>query len=1037
MKTLLFMIFLCVSTAVGAQTYIVVDAKGTRVTVPDNTSAIQQKYDSLRRLPGSVQVQGLKNGIWYNAFIDSVSTGGGGAETDPIVRAVIGIIKSSGTTISSAIAGTDYGRIDSIRFINSGIIHNPTAAFALSGNTGVITQSLVSQVANTFLASPNGTVGTPTFRGIAVADVPILNQNTTGNATTATVLQTSRTINGVAFNGSSNIVITDATKLSKAGDIITGDISNTSTGYFQVAAGSTAQRPSTPSDGMRRYNNTLLRDEFYSNGAWRNHVRLAGDTLTGPIAATNLSGTNTGDQTNITGNAGTATNLTGLTTTVATLNNQSGTNTGDNATNTQYSGLVSNATHTGDVTGATALTLATVNANVGTFNSITVNAKGLVVAATNVGGTGTVTSVAKGYGILPDGTITTSGTVTADTNILLTKPVADAKYQTLPNLSLSINVPSIAFANRSSTLSIMTWSAYSPTLNLYVSVGAAATTASNVKTSTDGITWVDRAFPANYQATTVVWADKLNLFVVVGQAGNNTTVYTSSDGITWTATTCPSPGAGTGWNEMVYSLELNLLVAVSSSGVTNNIMTSSDGINWTLRTKPNTTGLYSITWAAQLGKFIAMSPVQATFSSPDGINWSIVSSATIGTITRKIEWSPQLNILVSVGQSSVIGYSTNGGASFTNQTIPNLGTQGDIQFVVWSKDYGFFMAVNAGQDSNHIIYSSDGKNWNIKRLPQANSNSNIIYASKTGVFVIAGFNSSSGNIMTNSLTTSYTETDPIVKAINGIVKSNGVTISAASSSTDYALPNSVNSNYTNDYRAANFVAGTNYVAPSGSIAGTASGSYIGTQTLTSGTTYTSSSGVTKIRIRMVGAGGGGGGVTGTASQAAAAGGGGSGSYLEKVIAVTPATAYTIAIGAAGTAGASTGTAGGTGGNTTIAIGATTYTTTGGLGGSPMLTGITLITSAGGASGANSTNGDVNTGGSGGFGGIRLSANASLSGNGASSQFGAGGLGVSSANSAGGIGKGFGAGGGGACNVGNSSQAGGVGLAGIIIIDEYK
>jgi hypothetical protein len=37
----------------------------------------------------------------------------------------------------------------------------------------------------------------------------------------------------------------------------------------------------------------------------------------------------------------------------------SGTNTGDNATNSQYSGLVSNATHTGDVTGATALTIKT------------------------------------------------------------------------------------------------------------------------------------------------------------------------------------------------------------------------------------------------------------------------------------------------------------------------------------------------------------------------------------------------------------------------------------------------------------------------------------------------------------------------------------------------------------------------------------------------------------------------------------------------------------------------------------------------------
>ena len=48
---------------------------------------------------------------------------------------------------------------------------------------------------------------------------------------------------------------------------------------------------------------------------------------------------------------------------------------------------VTNATHTGDVTGATALTLATVNANVGAFGSatqvatFTVNAKGLTTAA--------------------------------------------------------------------------------------------------------------------------------------------------------------------------------------------------------------------------------------------------------------------------------------------------------------------------------------------------------------------------------------------------------------------------------------------------------------------------------------------------------------------------------------------------------------------------------------------------------------------------------------------------------------------------------
>ena len=51
---------------------------------------------------------------------------------------------------------------------------------------------------------------------------------------------------------------------------------------------------------------------------------------------------------------------------------------------------VTNATHTGDVTGATALTLATVNGDVGSFTNadLTVNAKGLITAVSNGSGGG-------------------------------------------------------------------------------------------------------------------------------------------------------------------------------------------------------------------------------------------------------------------------------------------------------------------------------------------------------------------------------------------------------------------------------------------------------------------------------------------------------------------------------------------------------------------------------------------------------------------------------------------------------------------------
>lgn len=105
----------------------------------------------------------------------------------------------------------------------------------------------------------------------------------------------------------------------------------------------------------------------------------------------------------------------------------SGTNTGDNSANTLYSGLVTNATHSGDATGATALTLATVNANVGSFTNanITINGKGLITAAsTGSGGGGGITFsaiTASQSAVINAGYLTNAGTL-----ITLTLPTTAA-----------------------------------------------------------------------------------------------------------------------------------------------------------------------------------------------------------------------------------------------------------------------------------------------------------------------------------------------------------------------------------------------------------------------------------------------------------------------------------------------------------------------------------------------------------------------------------------------------------------------------------
>lgn len=47
-----------------------------------------------------------------------------------------------------------------------------------------------------------------------------------------------------------------------------GNINMTGTGAIDVAAGTTAERPGTPSNGMFRYNSTDNAFEGYANGAW-------------------------------------------------------------------------------------------------------------------------------------------------------------------------------------------------------------------------------------------------------------------------------------------------------------------------------------------------------------------------------------------------------------------------------------------------------------------------------------------------------------------------------------------------------------------------------------------------------------------------------------------------------------------------------------------------------------------------------------------------------------------------------------------------
>ena len=103
-------------------------------------------------------------------------------------------VGTSGQVLTSAGAGTAptwttpaSGSVTSVTgtspVVSSG---GTTPAISLASGYGDTLNPYASKTANYVLAAPNGSAGVPTFRAIVAADIPTLNQNTTGNAATAT-----------------------------------------------------------------------------------------------------------------------------------------------------------------------------------------------------------------------------------------------------------------------------------------------------------------------------------------------------------------------------------------------------------------------------------------------------------------------------------------------------------------------------------------------------------------------------------------------------------------------------------------------------------------------------------------------------------------------------------------------------------------------------------------------------------------------------------------------------------------------------------
>ena len=118
----------------------------------------------------------------------AIASGGTGATTAPNALTNLGAYPATNpagytTNVGTVTSVSGAGSVSGLSL--SGTV--TTAGSLTLGGTLVVTPSnFAAQTANTVLAAPNGASGVPTFRNIVAADVPTLNQNTTGTASNVT-----------------------------------------------------------------------------------------------------------------------------------------------------------------------------------------------------------------------------------------------------------------------------------------------------------------------------------------------------------------------------------------------------------------------------------------------------------------------------------------------------------------------------------------------------------------------------------------------------------------------------------------------------------------------------------------------------------------------------------------------------------------------------------------------------------------------------------------------------------------------------------
>jgi len=423
-----------------------------------------------------------------------------------------------------------------------------TGNLTLGGTLSVIPSNFSSQTANTFLAAPNGIAGVPTFRAIVAADVPTLNQNTTGTAsnvtgtvaianggTGATTNTAARTNLGATTLGSNLFTIGNPSAIRFLRVNADNTVSSLTDSDFRTAIGAYAS--SNPSGYTT--NTGTVTSIATNNGLTGGTITTTGTLgLTGQALALHNLATN-GIIARTAANTVAARTLTAST--GISISNGDGVSGNPTITNTAPH-IATNLSYTA----STRILASSTGTNV-TLPQVTTSLDGLMIAAdkSKLDGiaAGAQVNVATNLGYT---TAASNGTVTSSTGTNATLPAATTSLAGLMTSADKTKLDGIATSANNYSLPNASSTVYG---GVKLGSDTAQTVAANAVTATAARTYAIQVNASGQMLVNVPWVDT-----------NTNTTYSAGNGISLSGTTFSVAG-GTGLTQDTNGLSLTAITA--------------------------------------------------------------------------------------------------------------------------------------------------------------------------------------------------------------------------------------------------------------------------------------------------------------------------------------------------------------------------------------------------------------------------------------------------------------------------------------------